>query len=65
MSKFVITQDALNGFMDAFSGRAKQQGQIDGLKIQAAQDLAHGHGAAQNAQARSVHMQDFLCVYRQ
>ena len=38
MSKFVITQDALNGFMDAFSGRAKQQGQIDGLKIQAAQD---------------------------
>ena len=36
--KFVIDQNALNGLTDALSGRAKMQGQIDGLKIQAAQD---------------------------
>ncbi len=36
--KFVIDQNALNGFADVMSGRAKQQGQIDGLKIQAAQE---------------------------
>ena len=36
--KFVIDQNALNGLTDALSGRAKMQGQIDGLKIQAAQE---------------------------
>ena len=36
--KFVIDQNAFTGLADALSGRAKQQGQIDGLKIQAAQD---------------------------
>ena len=38
MTKFVIDQNAFSGLADALSGRAKQQGQIDGLKIQAAQD---------------------------
>ena len=36
--KFVIDQNAFTGLADALSGRAKQQGQIDGLKIQAAQE---------------------------
>ena len=38
MTKFVIDQNAFSGLADALSGRAKQQGQIDGLKIQAAQE---------------------------
>ena len=38
MSKIMITQDALNGFVDAFSGRAKMQGQADALRLQAAQE---------------------------
>lgn len=36
--KFVIDQNGLNGLTDALSGRAKMQGQIDGLKIQVAQE---------------------------